>query len=96
MKILNSKKNKDFLLKRTTDLSISYSVRMDWVILISSLCLFFVLTILIATNIYYSVVKESKVSNEEETVETTQKINTEQLERVVSEFNNRKEKFESF
>ncbi len=96
MKILNSKKNKDFLLKRTTDLSISYSVRMDWVILISSLCLFFVATILIATNIYYSVVKESKVSNEEEIVETTQKINTEQLERVVSEFNNRKEKFESF
>lgn len=96
MKILNSKKNKDFLLKRTTDLSISYSVRMDWVILIASLCLFFVLTILIATNIYYSVVRESKVSNEEETVETAQKINTEQLERVVSEFNNRKEKFESF
>lgn len=90
MKVFNLKKH----IKKGLAIS-NISVRFDWVAFLLALTFVFIIMIFFSWGIYSSVLKDSRVSSEEESVVVTQKINTEQLDRVMDNFNKRKEKFDS-
>lgn len=87
--------NKKFNLNKNT-LSVSrISVKLDWILVFVFWILVFVSIVLFSISIYNSVVKNSRVSSDNPEVKTNIRLNTEQLERVVSEYEKRQQKFDA-
>lgn len=87
---------KNFKIKSKKGLSVSgVSVMTDWVIIFLFVVLFFILAVIVSFNIYLSIKNNSIISNEETNVTNPLHVNTEQLDRVVENLNDRKEKFDA-
>lgn len=69
------------------------SVQLDWILMFMFLAIVFVVMVLFSWVIYFSIEKDSILTDSEETTENSLRVNTEQLDRVVDNLNSRKEKF---
>lgn len=74
---------------------IGTSVKTDWIIIFSLVATCFVVGAAASFGIYLSIEKNSVISNEETNVANPLRVNTEQLDRVVENLNDRKEKFDA-
>jgi len=96
MNILNSKNNinENKIKSKKTISLIAKTISSDWKILISLLFVCLVAVLFISWNLYRSVSSQSFLSGEEVTQTNSLRVNTEQLDRVVSDLNYKKEKFD--
>ncbi len=92
---LKSKSNNDKIKPKKTIFLFGDSVERDWIILISFLFFILIAGLIFSWFIFNSISSESVLTEEEFRQRSSLKIDTEQLDRVVSNLNKKKEIFES-
>lgn len=96
MNIFNSKNNineRKIKSKKTISI-IGSTVSADWKILISFLFVCLVVVLYFSWTMYKSAVSQSFLSEDQAIQNNSLRVNTEQLDRVMSELNSKKEKFD--
>lgn len=87
---------KELFIKYQNNLSITkISIKLDWLIIFSLWVIVFLALILFSVYFYKAVFDNSRVASNNTEIKSSVNLDTEKLDRVVSDFNRKQEKFNS-
>lgn len=97
---MNSKNKKinikELFAKHRNDLAVTkISIKLDWIIIFFLWIIVFVFLILFSIYIYKSTFSDASLSSLDKGIKSSENLNTEKLNRVISEFDKRQNKFNS-